>query len=332
METEIRINEVCGYIRKHVKRPQELPQATHWQLRELRWPKDLCPMGMLPGTDAPAPGSKADFWDENVPLTEEEIVAFATDWDSKTDAQAAVDRVWGKESRSDEMTEQIPIGDQIKEARLALRLNQTEAARLCNVGQTRISALESGKHRITEAILKKLEDGLGVKLNPAEHDITIGRQKLTFTDLEYGLLRNKIENLKLNEAINLPGTEYLAQLIRMSLRRDRPLNAELPIVSVVHSKENGKITIYHRREILRGADMKISKIDQQELPAFQGVKYEEMLNAAKEISDGKAMKIEFDNELEAAKAATAFSGYKTRGKIPKNLQHGRRGNTLYIYK
>ena len=230
------------------------------------------------------------------------------------------------------MTEQLPIGDQIRQARLAMRLNQGELARLCGFGQTRISVLERGEHRIREVSIKKLEDVLGVKLNPAEFEIVTERQKLTFTDLEYDLLKSKIGNLKPDEAISLPGTARLAQLIRMNLRRDRPSNSELPIVSVIHSRENNEISIHHRREILRGADMKVSKIDVKEIPTRKNTNYQELIDQAKKVSDGQAIKVEFDDETKASRAYSAVYGYRVRGTISSAIQVKRKGSTLYLFK
>jgi len=96
MEKEIRINEVCGFIRKHVERPKFLPLGRLTSGRGLSW-SGKCPLGLLQIATHPRPGGTASLGGEDSPFTQDEIFSFYTWWDTQTSPQKAVNRVWGKE-------------------------------------------------------------------------------------------------------------------------------------------------------------------------------------------------------------------------------------------
>ena len=55
----------------------------------------VCPMGMLPSSMKDAPASRYDF--DKFPFLSVAVEAFFGWWDAQTDAEAAVQAVWGKE-------------------------------------------------------------------------------------------------------------------------------------------------------------------------------------------------------------------------------------------
>ena len=95
--------DVVNLIRRDTTRPDCLPvmfYCSNIHSQHMRWLDDkrwvgfaCCPMGFLPGAMTPTPidqdGLKAD-------LSAEAMETFAFWWDEQTDAQAAVDAVWGE--------------------------------------------------------------------------------------------------------------------------------------------------------------------------------------------------------------------------------------------
>jgi hypothetical protein len=91
---------VRNYIRKNVERPKTLPTPLlgGLHLHDLRW-DGCCPMGLCPGTLSAAPEWRWHFYSLPRGFTNKAIRAFGNWWDKQTDAQAAVDAVWGKRVR-----------------------------------------------------------------------------------------------------------------------------------------------------------------------------------------------------------------------------------------
>lgn len=87
---------IAKAIREQVPRPNELPMfylVSDAKLK-LRF-NHKCPMGFLQNAKHVVPSSANDFIVP--PGNDEEIIAFATWWDSQTDPQAAVNAVWGEQ-------------------------------------------------------------------------------------------------------------------------------------------------------------------------------------------------------------------------------------------
>ena len=93
---------VANYIRKNVGRPDGLP-VKYGKIKVLsficaREYKDCCPLGLVPKAMIGFPTWIKDFRG-GVPFSQDELIQFTKWWDDQeqTDANAAVDAVWGKE-------------------------------------------------------------------------------------------------------------------------------------------------------------------------------------------------------------------------------------------
>ena len=84
-------------IRELVERPKGFPFSIQESQKYLRFhigrDTEKCPMGMLPNAICGAPALAGHIPDYD--LTNYEVTAFANYWDNCTDAQQAVDTVWG---------------------------------------------------------------------------------------------------------------------------------------------------------------------------------------------------------------------------------------------
>ena len=78
---------VVEEIRRLVPRPSGLPApyGPYYWTGVLRFDKRYCPLGLMPDADSPAPCAEKGTPEE----------AFIDWWYEQTDAQAAVDAVWG---------------------------------------------------------------------------------------------------------------------------------------------------------------------------------------------------------------------------------------------
>lgn len=91
---------VVRAIRKDVPRPNMLPISVEYRRHErprfLRWNFKCCPMGLHPLSTVGAPIDPSGFPVKGCEMVH--ILQFVGWWDQQTDAQAAVDAVWGKQS------------------------------------------------------------------------------------------------------------------------------------------------------------------------------------------------------------------------------------------
>lgn len=92
---------VRDYIRKHVKRPAELPVLVDLG-KVLRWVSERnhdrfeCPLGLLPNQKYGAPASYQVVGHPYNELSHEALSEFIRFWDDQTDAKYAVNQVWGE--------------------------------------------------------------------------------------------------------------------------------------------------------------------------------------------------------------------------------------------
>ena len=94
---------VVEEIRRNVKKPQTLPLSLDQRDgSSLRWGRGkgmfFCPMGLHPKSDHNIPMASGDF--AGGVCSDEAVKAFFMFWDQQSDAQAAVDAVWGEVKNS----------------------------------------------------------------------------------------------------------------------------------------------------------------------------------------------------------------------------------------
>jgi len=96
--------KVVEIIRRESKKPEELPRMVLCGSSphdSLRFDKDIsgftypaCPMGLCNNSLNPIPSSRFSFGYEEA--SNQEVRSFWKWWDAQTNAQEAVDAVWGK--------------------------------------------------------------------------------------------------------------------------------------------------------------------------------------------------------------------------------------------
>lgn len=57
----------------------------------------------------------------------------------------------------------MTTGEKIRQARKALKLNQTQAAKLIDINQSRWSAIETEKYGLSVKVLRRVAEALGVQ-------------------------------------------------------------------------------------------------------------------------------------------------------------------------
>ena len=80
-------------VRRAVPLPSSMPKSSRLDGTYLTW-DGKCPLGLIPGATRRLPLSDLDF-PASVGLRSWWIESFAAWWDRQTDAQAAVEAVWG---------------------------------------------------------------------------------------------------------------------------------------------------------------------------------------------------------------------------------------------
>ena len=157
------------------------------------------------------------------------------------------------------------LSSQTRKARLAKRLTQQELADKSGLSIMTINRIENGGVRTKITTIRKLELVLDIKFDFNEEEVGWAGRTLTLNDGKYQSLKKKIVVLGDGEVLVFPGGAHLAQKIRESLRRGRPINDNLPPVSVTCIKGK-QIRIFHRAvHPWDGPDAKIENIATKEL-------------------------------------------------------------------
>jgi len=238
------------------------------------------------------------------------------------------------------VSERKTFGQQLREARIAARLSQTNLARKARIKSVHlINKYENDTSRLRLATIKKLEKALDCKFDIIQADIFGDGAKLEPRAVLYSGLREKIKSLGPDEVLQFPGHAAIAQRIRIALRRDREINQNLPQVRVTHKVKEGIVCISPKAITMpwEGDKLEIKKVSRLPIntPSLKGIKsdkYSDLINRINSMDDGEVITIKSDDVERALALRSRVQEYKNQGRFKGSFEIIRRKETIYVAK